>query len=138
MSRSEDDAYYHVTPLENLDSILKEGLKAQPSSRTPWESGSRSPRSVHFSLGQADARKWGSQIENAYQLEEERLSDEEERPVEDVSMTMALIKLKNTEGLNIRSQHVPDVKMQEHLVDQDVPPDKLEHVDTFYPGILDS
>ena len=125
---------YHVTPVENKNSILRDGLRGANPDVTPWdpEKGGGALRYgvVHFARGIADARKWSQQIENAYD-EHDQANDEDY--IGGQPMRMSLFRLDKPEGLPITHATDPQTGLSESMVAKDVPAHLLRHIADFYP-----
>lgn len=130
------DRLYHVTPVENKESILNEGIKANNPVVTPWdpENGGGAVRYgvVHFARGIADARKWSQQIDNAYDEHYQHVDEDYNRDM-DGNMRMSLFRLEHPDGLPISHEKDPQTGLSESIVAQDVPPHLLKHIADFYP-----
>lgn len=126
-----ENSLYHVTPAENVPSIMEEGLRVDPPETTPWERGSAN-RGVHFAQGLSDAMKWAQQISNAHSENESRLAEEGGYPDPQYTPQLALLRLTNPAAVKLRASRAADVNLGEHISEEDVPASNIEHRGNFF------
>lgn len=126
--------FIHVTPSENVENILNQGLDSH-AIPTPWNpregGGSYRPSVHHFAHGIEDARKWGTQIANAYRdysWEQSADDPELETYPMDESISMSMIELTHPELYGVQHGHQKDVNLNESFVEGNVKPEHLRHL----------
>jgi hypothetical protein len=128
---------YHVTPVENKDTIMQEGLKVNAPNPTPWDAqtGGKFGRSaVHFAVGVDEARKWAQQIGGAYADREEVAgTDPHFHWGDSADKEMSLFRLEKPENVPLTRHVDKNTGLTEAHTAQDVPPHLLTHVEDFYP-----
>lgn len=117
---------YHVAPKTRKAKILKQGLRTdmrpQDWEASFMESGVKRRTQplgkVYLSPEKSHAHLWGTQIENVNPKQE---------PIE-----MSLFKV-NTKGLRLEKNKT-DIKTTELTSSKPIPPERIEHVEDFYPN----